>query len=457
MLHEKRLLFVLAAVQFCHIIDFMIIMPLGKTIMDSFAITPGQFAWVVSAYAGAAFTGNLISTAVIDRFDRRSALLFLFCGFTVGTLGCAFAPDYLSLLVLRSATGIFGGTLGALVLAIVGDVIPLERRGAAMGWVMTAFSAASVVGVPSGIWIAAEFGWHAPFLVTAAISAFFVGLAFWFVPPLRGHLSEKGKKMREKGRGQALEAASSASDPASEPSVIRARAQVQGQDELAGLDPDVTERLTPSQLALAPKRGLAAVAEPFVRIFSDANQRAALLFTLALMLGHFTIIPFIAPYMQINIGFADKQVGLIYLIGGSLTVILLPLMGRVADRYGHFRVFSIASVFALASIYLLTNLDTDSIYVALLTTSSFFVVASGRSVPATTMITSVVRPENRGGFMSIRQSVNELALFFSSVIAGFIIVEGADGKLDNYNWLGYFTMVMSVVAVAAASRIRSVA
>ena len=426
--HEKRLLFVLAAVQFCHIIDFMIIMPLGKTIMQEFAISPGQFAWVVSAYAGAALTGNLISTAFIDRFDRRSALLFLFCGFTVGTLACAFAPNYGSLLVFRAATGVFGGTLGALVLAIVGDVIPLARRGAAMGWVMTAFSAASVVGVPSGIWIAAEYGWQSPFFVTAAISGLFVLLAWFVVPSLRGHL--QGARTQVQGE------------------VDQSRVEAEASTALAGAD------LPPRGEATAPRP--APRRNPFVRILADPNQRAALLFTFTLMLGHFTVIPFIAPYMQINIGFADKEVSLIYLIGGLLTVVLLPLFGRVADRFGHFRVFTVASGFALFSIFALTNLATDSMAVALLTTSSFFVVASGRSVPATTLITSVVRPENRGGFMSIRQSVNEMALFLSTVVAGFIITEDAAGRLEHYNWLGYFTILMSIVAVFTASRIRSV-
>ena len=203
--------------------------------------------------------------------------------------------------------------------------------------------------------------------------------------------------------------------------------------------------------------GLRGVLEPFRKIFADGNQRAALLFTLALMLGHFTIIPFIAPYMQINIGFTDKQVSLVYLIGGTLTVVLLPLFGKLADRYGRLRIFTLASVFALASIYMLTNLATDSIAYGLLVTSSFFVVASGRSVPATTMITSVVRPENRGSFMSIRQSVNEAALFGSTVVAGFIITEGEGGYLEGYNYLGYFTMFMSVIAVLAATRIKAIA
>ena len=418
MINERRLLLILATVQFCHIIDFMIIMPLGKTIMAEFGITPGQFAWVVSAYALAAFLGNLVSTVVIDRFDRRTALLFLFSCFTVGTLGCAFAPTYLFLLGLRFATGLFGGTLGALVLAIVGDVIPLERRASAMGWVMTAFSAASVVGVPAGIWIAAEYGWHTPFLVTAAIAAIFVTVAFFFVPSMRGHLVEQ--------------------------TIVPA-----GDMDDVHCDPE-------AQL-LQPVSAVHRVIGPFRNIFSNSNQRAALLFTLTLMLGHFTIIPFIAPYMQINIGFADKQVSLVYLIGGLLTVVLLPLFGKLADRYGRMRVFTISSFLALFSIYALTNLDTESIPLALIVTSSFFVVASGRNVPATTMITSVVRPENRGGFMSIRQSVNEAALFFSSMIAGFIITEGPDGKLEHYEVLGYFTIVMSLVAVWAASRIRAVA
>ena len=435
MLNEKRLLFILAAVQFSHIIDFMIIMPLGKTIMEVFNISPGQFAWVVSAYAGAALIGNLISTAFIDRFDRRTALLFLFCGFTLGTLACAFAPSYIMLLIFRSCTGIFGGTLGALVLAIVGDVIPLERRASAMGWVMTAFSAASVIGIPAGIWIAAEYGWNSPFIVTAAIAAFFVVLAWFFVPPLRGHLVaeaafQAGPQVHSKGRKE------------------------QGKKGAEVID-DIA--VPPMVTAFVPKHGFAKVVDPFVRIFSDANQRAALLFTMTLMLGHFTIIPFIAPYMQINIGFEDKQVGLIYLIGGLLTVVLLPLFGRLADKYGRMRIFTIASFFALGSIYTLTNLDTESITIALLASSSFFVVASGRNVPATTMITSVVRPENRGSFMSIRQSINEMALFASTVIAGFIITEGPDGKLEHYEWLGYFTIVMSVLAVWAASRVRAVA
>ncbi|MEL6358133.1 MAG: MFS transporter, partial [Bacteroidota bacterium] len=353
-------------------------------------------------------------------FDRRSAMMFLFAGFTVGTLACAYANNYWSFMLFRGLTGAFGGTLGALVLAIIGDVIPLERRASAMGWVMTAFSAASVIGVPAGIWIAAEYSWHMPFLVTAALSAVFWFLIPIFIPPLRNHLVDT---------------------PAVFNNVVR-------KDDV--LDIEVVQ--TPPQ-----QKPAESPISPFIRIFEDSNQRMALLFTVVLMLGHFTIIPFIAPYMQLNVGFSDKEVSYIYFVGGLLTVVLLPLFGRLADRYGRLRVFTYASGLALFSIAAITNLGPVGIPLALVVTSSFFVVASGRNVPATTMITSVVRPENRGSFMSIRQSFNEAALFVSSGLAGLVVVEDEAGRLLNYEWVGYFAVIMSIVAVLVARRLKSIA
>lgn len=408
MKNEKQLLIILAVVQFCHIIDFMIIMPLGKTLMRVFDISAGQFGLIVSVYAGMAFLAGLISTAFIDRFDRRSALMVLFAGFTVGTLACALAPSYAFFMVFRGLTGVFGGTLAALVLAIIGDVIPLERRSSAMGWVMTAFSVASVVGIPAAIWIAAEYTWQMPFFVVAGLSTLFWFLIPIFIPPLRDHLNE------------------------------------------------VAAYGAPADLPLRKKIPTSPW-QSYVNIFSDSNQRAALLFTVILMLGHFTIIPFIAPYMQLNVGFEDKQVSYIYAVGGLLTVVLLPLFGKLSDRYGRLRIFTFASVLALFSIYAITNLGQVSIPVALLATSSFFVVASGRNVPGTTMITSVVRPENRGSFMSIRQSFNELALFLSSSLAGLIIVEDELGRLVNYEYVGYFAIFMSIVAIFVARRLKAIA
>lgn len=394
MIKERWLLLILAAVQFSHIMDFMIIMPLGSQFMRVFDISPQQFSMIVSAYAISAFFFGLFSSTYIDRFDRKTALIINFVGFTLGTLACSIAPTYEIFLLARSLTGAFGGVLGALVLAIIGDVVPLKRRSSAMGMVMTAFSVASIAGVPLGIFLAATFSWRAPFIFVGVLAVALTFLMIWLLPGMDGHIGEQPTRRD-------------------------------------------------------PFRAL-------INAVRDADQRRALFFTLILMLGHFTIIPFIAPYMQLNIGFSDFQITYIYMIGGILTVFLLPLFGRLADRFGNARVFSLASLFALFSIFAITNLPPVSIALALCATSSFFVVASGRNVPATTMVTAVVRPESRGSFMSIRTSVNEMALALSSFVAGSIIVEQPDGSLGNYAYVGYIAIVMSIVAIVVARSMRVV-
>ena len=396
---EKLLLFILALVQFSHIIDFMIIMPLGKQFMAGFDISPKQFSLLVASYAFAAGIAGLVSALYIDRFDRKQAMLWMYAGFTIGTLGCAFAPNYEVFLLARALTGIFGGTLGALILAIVGDVFPYERRGHAIGILMMAFSVASVVGVPAGIFIAGEYGAQSPFMVIGVLSAFFFVVAWYVIPSIQGHL-----KQDENGK---------------------------------------TQHTSPMGL---------------IKMFLDnPNQQLALLFSMVLMLGHFTTIPFIAVYYELNIGLTAKEVALMYAIGGAFTAICLPLFGRLADRYGHALVFTISSVAALFSIYAMTNATSVNVTLALVITSSFFIVASGRSVPATTMVTSVVKPENRGSFMAMRQSVNQAGLGIASYIGGVLVFENVDGTLGNYHYVGYFAIIMSIIAVLLAWRLKAVA
>ncbi|MCH2080926.1 MFS transporter [Kordia sp.] len=394
MKNERLLLLILAIVQFTHIIDFMIIMPLGSQFMSIFNITPKQFSLIVSTYAFSAAFFGLISAMFIDRFDRKTALLFNYIGFTIGTLACSFAPDYYTLLAARCITGAFGGVLAALVLAIVGDVIPFERRGMAMGIVMTAFSVASVVGVPVGIYLAALYGWTVPFLAVGIISAIVTVVMFFTLPQMRGHLTNS------------------------------------------------MERTNPFRNIL--------------NIFLNPNQAKALLFSISLMFGHFMIIPFIAPYMQLNVGFTDFEVTYVYAVGGTLTVFLLPLAGKLADRFGHLKIFTWSSILALGSIYAITTLPVVAVWVGICVTSTYFVVSSGRNVPATTLITSVVKTENRGSFMSVRSSINELALALSSFIAGSIITENTDGSLNNFLYVGLLAMLMSVVAIFVGRMLKTV-
>ena len=393
MKNEKLLIFLLAFAQFTHIIDFMIIMPLGSTFMEVFEISPRQFSFIVSIYAFSAFFSGIASAMYVDRYDRKKALLFVYAGFTLGTVACALAPNYHLFIAARALAGAFGGIISALILSVIGDVIPLHRRGAAMGLVMTAFSVASIIGVPSGIFLAASFGWRMPFIAISLVAIVVMVALVLFIPEMKGHIKEQ-------------------------------------------------------------------VVEPFQvikNIFKNRNQQRALIFTVTLMFGHFIIIPFIAPYMQLNIGLSDYQIGYMYLIGGTLTAILLPIVGKLSDRYGHARIFSFASVFALFSIFFITNLPPVSIFVALCATSTYFIASSGRSVPATTLVTSVVKSDNRASFMSIRTSANELALALSSTIAGLIISENPDGSLNNYEFVGYLAIIVSIIAIGLCWRLKAVA
>ncbi|MEY4941348.1 MAG: hypothetical protein RIQ93_3083, partial [Verrucomicrobiota bacterium] len=196
---ELATLLTLGAVQFTHILDFMIIMPLGALLMRVFDISPAQFTHLVAAYGIAAALSGFAGGFIMDRFDRKRALLFLYGGFGLATLACGLAPTHHTLLLARLAAGAFGGLAGSMVTAMVADVSPPSRRGRAMSFVMAAFPVASVLGVPAGLVLAGKFGWHAPFYMLAGCAAMVLALASVTLPPIRtavqGH--QPWRQMRE--------------------------------------------------------------------------------------------------------------------------------------------------------------------------------------------------------------------------------------------------------------------
>jgi DHA1 family inner membrane transport protein len=197
---ERLILLVLAAVQFTHIMDFMVMMPLAPQLMRELDLGAGQFSALVAAYSIAAGVIGLLSAPFIDRFDRRTLLLVAYAGFTVATLLCGLATNAHTLLIARAIGGGFGGVSGSLCLAIVSDLVPPERRAAGIGIVMTAFAIAAAIGVPVGLQLAHLWGWRAPFLGVAAVGVVVAGLAFRVIPPVRGHLQsggDKGQAFRE--------------------------------------------------------------------------------------------------------------------------------------------------------------------------------------------------------------------------------------------------------------------
>lgn len=399
MFSERSVLLVLASAMFTHIMDFMIIMPLGSQLIRAFEITPAQFSFVVSSYSFSAFISALISSYFIDRFDRKKSFLLCYAGFTLGTLFCGLAPTYEILMVSRAVTGFFGGVVGAIILSIVSDLVPLARRASAIGLVMAAFSVASVFGVPFGLYISSIFSWHAPFLFLAAISLIaFIATAI-ILPPVKGHLSKA--------------------------------------------------------LMTSPW-------ESMKKLITKRNPLYGLLFTGVLMLGHFTIIPFIAPYMVGNVGFTELELTYIYLIGGGLTIFTSPLVGKLADRIGRVKVFIIFGLLVIIPVYWITNMGESPIWLALIATGLFFVFANGRMVPSTTMVTSIIKPENRGSFMNLRTSVQQLFSGLSAIIGGLIVTEipstVSEGSvaLENYEVAGYFTIAFTLITVYVGTKLRAV-
>src|ERR1700744_4047287 len=146
--YQSRLVALLALVQFTVILDFIIMSPLGAILMPALNITAAQFGVAVSAYAFSAGISGVLAAGFADRFDRKRLLLFFYAGFMAGTLLCAAAPNYHLLLLGRIVTGLFGGVVGSVVLAITADVFDLSLRGRVMGFVQTAFAASQVLGVP---------------------------------------------------------------------------------------------------------------------------------------------------------------------------------------------------------------------------------------------------------------------------------------------------------------------
>jgi MFS transporter, DHA1 family, inner membrane transport protein len=390
---EKLLIFTLAAINFTHIVDFMIMMPLGTYLMPLFKINPQQFSFIVSSYTFSAGAVSFLASFFVDRFDRKHVLLFGYIGFILGTLACAMAPGYFVLLLARIVAGGFGGLIGAQVLSIIGDAISYERRGRAMGTLMAAFSVASVVGVPLGLFLAAEFSWHAPFYLVGMSGIFIIPLIMVYVPNINSHIQKK--------------------------------------EDRPG---------------------------PFNVIFNiakDSNLQRGLWMTVMLMLGHFAIIPFIAPYTVSNVGFTEHQLTYIYLIGGALTIFTGPMIGKLADRIGKMRTMYIFVTLSFIPVFLITNLPVVPIYIVLMVSGLFFVFAGGRMIPVQAMMTSIVSPQHRGGFMSINSSLQQIAAGVASLLAGAIVVRSESGALLNYEYVGYMGISFSIIALLIARKLKT--
>jgi len=384
---ERRLLLLLGGMQFTSMLDFVIMMPLGATFIDAFSITPQAFGVLVSSYSTSAAVMGILAALVIDRFDRRFALLLTYGGFTIGTLLCALAQSYSTLLLARVFAGAFGGILGALILSVIGEAVPEVRRGKAVGIVMAAFSVATVAGVPAGILLNELADWHVPFYAIAGLGALIWLIIWQQMPSMGAHMKPHAGGLWHHVR----------------------------------------------------TLWYTAVFGPHLR---------AMLFTILLMFAGFTVIPYIAPYLTKNAGLERKYLALVYFFGGLTTMFSSRYAGILADRFGKQRVFSIIAFLSLVPILVLTHLPAAPLWLILMVTTVFMVLVNGRFVPAMALVTGSARPQDRGAFMSINSSVQHLFAGVAAAIAGSLVQKLPDETLAHYNYVGYFAAAMTLAAIA---------
>lgn len=380
---ERALIFLLAAIQFTHITDFVVMMPLGPQFMRVFQLEAQEFSVLVSAYSVSAAVFSLIAAFFLDRWDRKRSLVWVYLGFVVGTLTCGISHSYAQLLAGRIIAGAFGGTVSAISFAIIGDVIPAHRRGRAMGALMASFSVASVVGLPAGLFMASHFGWESVFLGIALMGCGLCLYAYSRVPSLRFHLAAA----RSKTLWQEFD------------EILRRRACQRG-----------------------------------------------LLFAASVTATGFLIIPFISPSFVANAGVAESQLSLIYLVGGFCTFFTSQWVGRLSDRWGYRQVFQALALSSLVPIALITNLGYVGIVWATAVSSLFMVLVSGRMVPSMALLTSLVRPDQRGAFMSLVTFCQQIAMGLGSLVAGRLVTVN-NGKLLHYNRSGFAAMALTFFAL----------
>ena len=388
---ERWLLFTLAGIQFTHILDFMIMMPLGPQFTALFGISNAQFGLLVSAYTLSAGLSGLMAATYIDRFSRKRLLLTMYPLFGLATLACGLAPDYASLMVARVAAGLFGGILSALSQTIVADVVPFERRGRAMSVVMTSFSVSTVAGVPASLFLAAHLSWHAPFFGIALLVGLLSFGAWQSLPRLDEHLHHPERTGVWRSIGQVL-------------------------------------------------------AEP--------NHLKAFCVSGLMMFAGFTVIPYITIYLQSNAGMKASEVPWMYLLGGVATLVSARYFGLLTDRLGKVLVFQRLAV-ALGLPLMATTLSQGlPLWCLLLISTSLFTVMSGRMIPGMAMISSAVEPRLRGTFMTLNSAVQSASMGSAALVAGLIVGRNEQGQLTLYWVAGLLGVGASLLSAWLAGRLR---
>ena len=392
--HQVLVIVLLAMTQFAVILDFMVMSPLGDLLMKSMKLSTTQFGAAVSAYAFSAGISGLLTAGFADRFDRKKLLLFFFVGFIVGTLLCGITNSYPMLLAARIVTGLFGGVIGSISMAIVADLFPLSKRGRVVGFLQMGFGASQVLGIPIGLFIANYWGWQSPFIMIVVLAA-----AIWFVialrmEPINEHLKVKNDK-----------------------------------NPLTHL----------------------------LHTLTDARYRLGFLATSFLMLGGFMMMPWGSAFAVNNLLVGQEKLPILFMVAGVASLIVMPVVGRMSDKVDKFRIFVIASVWMMIMVVFYTNLGPIPFWLVLVLNVLFMAGILSRMVPSMALVSALPEMQDRGAFMSINSSLGQIAGGAAAMVGGLIVVQKDNfSPLEHYDTLGYIIVVLSIIGIFLVYRVSNV-
>ena len=389
--HQVLVIVLLAMTQFTVILDFMVMSPLGDLLMKSMQLTTTQFGAAVSGYAFSAGISGLLTAGFADRFDRKKLLLFFYVGFVVGTLLCGLTNSYPMLLAARIVTGLFGGVIGSISMAIVADLFPLSKRGRVMGYLQMGFGASQILGIPISLFIANYWGWQAPFLVIVGL-AISIWLAIIFgMEPITDHLKVKNDK-----------------------------------NPLTHL----------------------------LHTLTSARYRLGFLATAFLMLGGFMMMPWGSAFAVNNLLVTQERLPILFMVAGLASLVIMPVVGRLSDKIDKFRIFVIASVWMMVMVVIYTNLGPIPFWLVLVLNVLFMAGILSRMVPSMALVSALPEMQDRGAFMSINSSLGQIAGGAAAMVGGMIVVqENNFSPLEHYDTLGYIIVVLSVIGIFLVSRV----
>ena len=393
--YQKFVIAILALTQFTVVLDFMVMSPLGDLLMKSMQLSTKQFGIAVFSYAFSAGISGFLTAGFADSFDRKKLLLFFYIGFIVGTLFCGLASNFYLLVAARVFTGIFGGVIGSISMAIVSDLFPIEKRGRVMGFLQMGFGTSQVLGIPISLYVANHFGWQSPFFLIVGMALIIWLFIVLKMKPITKHLEVKDK------------------------------------------DTNALQHL--------------------IHTIQNRNYRVGFLTTALMSLGGFMIMPWGSVYAINNLHVTQEQLPLLFMIAGVATLLMMPLIGKISDKINKFTIFTFASAWMIIVVVTYANLGETSFAIVVILNVLMMMGVMARMVPSVALVSELPKLQDRGAFMSVNSSLQQMAGGIAAAIGGMIVVQkDVHSPIEHYDTLAYVVSFFVILCVIMLYRVQKI-